>query len=114
MSDLPIEAILPSLAKALAGHADVVLAAESGAGKTARVPLALMNEPWLEGRKTGMLASRPRATIARWRPVMASYPGGRRSLEIWCVRSVAIWPKPEAESWLSCQAKRKSAAPKKR
>ena len=63
MSDLPIEAILPSLAKALAGHANVVLAAEPGAGKTTRVPLALMNEPWLEGRKIVMLE--PRRLAAR-------------------------------------------------
>ncbi|TMJ44052.1 MAG: ATP-dependent helicase HrpB [Alphaproteobacteria bacterium] len=63
MSDLPIEAILPSLAKALAGHANVILAAEPGAGKTTRVPLALMNEPWLEGRKIIMLE--PRRLAAR-------------------------------------------------
>ncbi|TMJ35232.1 MAG: DEAD/DEAH box helicase, partial [Alphaproteobacteria bacterium] len=63
MSDLPIEAILPSLAKALAGHANVILAAEPGAGKTTRVPLALMNEPWLEGRKIVMLE--PRRLAAR-------------------------------------------------
>lgn len=63
MTDLPIEAILPSLAKALAGHANVILAAEPGAGKTTRVPLALMNEPWLKDRKIVMLE--PRRLAAR-------------------------------------------------
>ncbi len=63
MSDLPIEAILPSLANALAGHANVILAAEPGAGKTTRVPLALADAPWLSGRKIVMLE--PRRLAAR-------------------------------------------------
>ena len=63
MSDLPITAILPSLTKALEGHATVVLAAEPGAGKTTRVPLALMAESWLQGRKIVMLE--PRRLAAR-------------------------------------------------
>ncbi|QIG48658.1 ATP-dependent helicase HrpB [Nordella sp. HKS 07] len=63
MSDLPITAILPSLAKALASHANVVLAAEPGAGKTTLVPLALLAEPWLQGRKIVMLE--PRRLAAR-------------------------------------------------
>ncbi|HTN96952.1 MAG TPA: ATP-dependent helicase HrpB [Nordella sp.] len=63
MSDLPITAILPSLAKALASHANVILAAEPGAGKTTRVPLALMAETWLQGRKIVMLE--PRRLAAR-------------------------------------------------
>lgn len=63
MSDLPIEAILPSLAQALAGHANVILAAEPGAGKTTRVPLALLGKPWLANRKIVMLE--PRRLAAR-------------------------------------------------
>lgn len=63
MSDLPITAILPSLAKALASRANVILAAEPGAGKTTRVPLALMAETWLQGRKIVMLE--PRRLAAR-------------------------------------------------
>ncbi len=63
MSDLPITAILPNLAKALEGHANVILAAEPGAGKTTRVPLALMSEAWLRGRKIVMLE--PRRLAAR-------------------------------------------------
>ena len=63
MSDLPIEAILPRLASALAGHANVILAAEPGAGKTTRVPLALLGAPWLTQRKIVMLE--PRRLAAR-------------------------------------------------
>ena len=63
MSDLPITAILPSLAKALEGHANVILAAEPGAGKTTRVPLALIGAAWLKGRKIVMLE--PRRLAAR-------------------------------------------------
>lgn len=63
MSDLPITAILPSLTKALEGHANVILAAEPGAGKTTRVPLALLGEKWLKGRKIVMLE--PRRLAAR-------------------------------------------------
>jgi ATP-dependent helicase HrpB len=63
MSDLPITPILPSLTKALAGHANVILSAEPGAGKTTRVPLALLEEAWLKGRKIVMLE--PRRLAAR-------------------------------------------------
>src|SRR5688572_9406756 len=63
MSDLPITVILPSLAKALEGHTNVILAAEPGAGKTTRVPLALLPEPWLGARKIVMLE--PRRLAAR-------------------------------------------------
>jgi ATP-dependent helicase HrpB len=63
MSDLPITPILPSLTKALARHANVILSAEPGAGKTTRVPLALLDEPWLKRRKIVMLE--PRRLAAR-------------------------------------------------
>ncbi|MGE0007185.1 MAG: ATP-dependent helicase HrpB [Parvibaculaceae bacterium] len=63
MSDLPITPILPRLAGALAEHTNVVLVAEPGAGKTTRVPLALIEETWLEGRKIVMLE--PRRLAAR-------------------------------------------------
>ncbi len=47
MIQLPIDAAIPSLRQALADHDSVVLQAPPGAGKTTRVPLALLNEPWL-------------------------------------------------------------------
>jgi ATP-dependent helicase HrpB len=55
---LPIDNILPDLKQALAGHPAVVLQAEPGAGKTTRVPLALLDEPWLAGKRIWMLEPR--------------------------------------------------------
>jgi ATP-dependent helicase HrpB len=60
---LPIESVLPDLAEALRLHASAVLVAEPGAGKTTRVPLFLMDKPWLEGRRIVMLE--PRRLAAR-------------------------------------------------
>ncbi|WP_281887521.1 ATP-dependent helicase HrpB [Paenibacillus sp. YYML68] len=55
---LPIEARLPELLGLLRDHTRAVLVAEPGAGKTTRVPLALLEEPWLNGRKIVMLEPR--------------------------------------------------------
>ncbi len=61
---LPIDPILPELTAALArGHA--VLCAPPGSGKTTRVPLALLEAPWLKGRRILMLEPRrPAARLA--------------------------------------------------
>jgi ATP-dependent helicase HrpB len=68
MSDLPIEPILPSLRETLRAQTRVVLQAPPGAGKTTRVPLALLGEPWLKGGRILMLEPRRIATrgAARW------------------------------------------------
>ncbi|WP_456373887.1 ATP-dependent helicase HrpB [Thiolapillus sp.] len=59
---LPVEKILPRLNQVLAsGHA--VLGSPPGSGKTTRVPLALLDAPWLAGRKILMLE--PRRPAAR-------------------------------------------------
>lgn len=63
MSELPINAVLPELCAALARTPRAVLEAPPGAGKTTRVPLALLDEPWLAGRKIIMLE--PRRLAAR-------------------------------------------------
>ena len=60
---LPIEPVLPALASALADSRAAVLVAPPGAGKTTRVPLALLDAPWLDGRKILMLE--PRRVAAR-------------------------------------------------
>ena len=60
---LPIDAVLSELRATLAAHASAVLAAPPGAGKTTRVPLALMDESWLGGRK--ILVLEPRRIAAR-------------------------------------------------
>jgi ATP-dependent helicase HrpB len=60
---LPVESALPELKEALSGAGCAVLVAAPGAGKTTRVPLALLDEPWLGGRKIVMLE--PRRLAAR-------------------------------------------------
>jgi ATP-dependent helicase HrpB len=60
---LPIDDVLDELRAALAARASAVLVAPPGAGKTTRVPLALMEESWLEGRK--ILVLEPRRIAAR-------------------------------------------------
>ncbi|WP_309673408.1 ATP-dependent helicase HrpB [Gemmatimonas sp.] len=60
---LPIDEIIPALRAAMAARVVAVLEAPPGAGKTTRVPLALMHEPWLAGTKVVMLE--PRRLAAR-------------------------------------------------
>src|SRR5690606_7032325 len=60
---LPIDEVMPALLEALAGFDAVVLQAPPGAGKTTRVPLALLAQPWLAGQKVLMLE--PRRIAAR-------------------------------------------------
>jgi len=60
---LPIDDLLPEVKAALAAGSGAVIVAEPGAGKTSRVPLALLDEPWLHGRKIVMLE--PRRLAAR-------------------------------------------------
>jgi len=63
MISLPIDLVLPDLREALANRHEVILEAPPGAGKTTRVPLALLNEPWLGDQKILMLE--PRRLAAR-------------------------------------------------
>jgi len=63
MHELPINDVLPQLKDQLCHNTSAVLIAEPGAGKTTRVPLALLDEPWLEGKKIMMLE--PRRLAAR-------------------------------------------------
>jgi ATP-dependent helicase HrpB len=63
MNSLPIDEVLPALREALATRHEAVLEAPPGAGKTTRVPLALLNEAWLAGQTILMLE--PRRLAAR-------------------------------------------------
>ena len=63
MNTLPIDSLLPDLCRALADRNDVVLEAPPGAGKTTRVPLAVLDQPWLVGQRIIMLE--PRRLAAR-------------------------------------------------
>lgn len=63
MTELPIDSILPELRDTLRAQVNAVLVAPPGAGKTTRIPLALLEEPWLAGRRILMLE--PRRLAAR-------------------------------------------------
>lgn len=63
MASLPIDDALPELCTALAERNEAVLEAPPGAGKTTRVPIALLNEPWLGDQTILMLE--PRRLAAR-------------------------------------------------
>ena len=75
---LPIDEALPELRRVLRERSSAVLQAPPGAGKTTRVPLALLDEPWLAGKKIVMLE--PRRLAAR---MAAGYMAaqGRRGAE---------------------------------
>ncbi len=60
---LPIAAVIPELAAALARSSRVVLQAPPGAGKSTVVPLVLLDADWLKGRRIIMLE--PRRLAAR-------------------------------------------------
>lgn len=60
---LPIHQVLESVQAALAGSPNLVLVAPPGAGKTTVTPLALLDAPWLAGRKIIILE--PRRLAAR-------------------------------------------------
>ncbi len=64
MAQLPVDAVLPRLCQTLEQQTRVVLQAPPGAGKTTRVPLALLDAPWLRGRRIIMLEPRRLATRA--------------------------------------------------
>ncbi len=60
---LPVDEVLDDVARALANVGVAVLVAPPGAGKTTRVPLALLAAPWLNGQK--ILVLEPRRLAAR-------------------------------------------------
>jgi ATP-dependent RNA helicase HrpB len=60
---LPIDAALDELSRTLAANTSAVLVAPPGAGKTTRVPLALLEEPWARDKK--IIVLEPRRIAAR-------------------------------------------------
>ena len=71
MTDLPILPLLPEVTAALAGAGVAVLQAPPGAGKTTGVPPALLDAPWLAGRKIVVLEPRRLAARAAARRMAA-------------------------------------------
>lgn len=60
---LPIDAVLDDLSRTLEAHNAAVLVAPPGAGKTTRVPLALLDAAWAKGKK--IIVLEPRRIAAR-------------------------------------------------
>ena len=72
---LPVDEVLPDLVAALGTARRAVLHAPPGAGKTTRVPPALLAAPWLEGRVVMLEPRRVAARAAAAR--IAAESGGR-------------------------------------
>jgi ATP-dependent helicase HrpB len=70
--NLPIESVLPALLAALSAGPNAVLQAPPGAGKTTRVPLALLDASWLGNHKIVMLEPRRLAARAAARRMAAT------------------------------------------
>lgn len=62
-SRMPIDEVIPKLKESLYTNGTAILTAEPGAGKTTRIPLALLDEPWMKGK--GMILLEPRRLAAR-------------------------------------------------
>ncbi|KAF4516254.1 hypothetical protein B566_EDAN000494 [Ephemera danica] len=78
MSRLPIEDVLSDLRHALIRSPNGLLTAPPGAGKTTRVPLALLDAPWLQDKKILMLEPRrlaARAAAHRMATTLNERPG---------------------------------------
>lgn len=82
---LPIDEALPALLAALRNGPNAVLVAPPGAGKTTRVPLALLPEPWVSGRKLILLEPRrlaARAAAARMADTLGEAVGETVGLRV--------------------------------
>jgi ATP-dependent helicase HrpB len=78
-ASLPIAEALAPLARALSERSCAVLVAPPGAGKTTVVPLALLDEPWVQGGKLIVLEPRrlaARAAAARMSSMLGEPVGG--------------------------------------
>lgn len=60
---LPIDIILDELSATLSKRTKLVVVAPPGAGKTTRIPLFLLDEPWMAGKK--LIVLEPRRLAAR-------------------------------------------------
>ena len=64
LPDLPIVEAIPEVEAALESHRRAILVAPPGAGKTTVLPIALLDAPWLDGKRIVMLEPRRLATRA--------------------------------------------------
>ena len=82
---LPIDEALPRLCATLDGGARAILVAPPGAGKTTRVPLALMDEPFARGGRIVVLEPRrlaARAAAARMASTLGEKVGETIGLRV--------------------------------
>jgi len=85
MQNLPINHVIPELKKLLQTNTKLVLQAPTGAGKTTALPLALLDEPWLEGKKIIMLEPRRlavRSSASRMAELLGEKVGERVGYQI--------------------------------
>jgi ATP-dependent helicase HrpB len=82
---LPIDEVLPELTAAVAAANCTVLVAPPGAGKTTRVPLVLLDEPWTKDKKILLLEPRrlaARAAAARMAATLGEKVGDTVGLRV--------------------------------
>jgi ATP-dependent helicase HrpB len=85
MNSLPIAHVIPEVKEKLEKHNRLVLQAPPGAGKTTALPLALLDAPWLEGRKILMLEPRRlavRTSASRMAELLGEKVGERVGYQI--------------------------------
>ena len=85
MKTLPITQVLPEVKEKLLNHTKLVLQAPPGAGKTTALPLALLDEPWLKGKKIIMLEPRRlavRSSAARMAELLGEKVGERIGYQV--------------------------------
>ncbi|RLA70375.1 MAG: ATP-dependent helicase HrpB [Epsilonproteobacteria bacterium] len=85
MQTLPITQVIPEVQEKLLHQQRLVLQAPPGAGKTTALPLALLDEPWLEGKKIIMLEPRRlavRSSAARMAEMLGENVGERIGYQV--------------------------------
>ncbi len=85
LAPLPIDAVTGDLTRCLARETRAVLVAPPGAGKTTRVPLALLDEPWTQGKRLILLEPRrlaARAAAQRMADTLEDQLGGVVGLRV--------------------------------
>lgn len=92
MQNLPIHQVIPDVIETLESNNRLVLQAPPGAGKTTALPIALLDEGWLEGRLIIMLEPRrlaARNAAARMAELLGEKVGERVGYQIRADRCVS-------------------------
>jgi len=85
MQNLPITQVIPEIKERLQNNQRLILQAPPGAGKTTALPLALLDESWLQGKKIIMLEPRRlavRASASRMAELLGEKVGQRVGYQI--------------------------------